>query len=260
MLTGAQTVTAEVETVPLRFHPAMPAEEVVISPRRHVYLMVKWTSEWLLALGLVIATAPLVLLLTAMIKVNSQGPAFYAQTRLGRNGKAYRIFKLRTMVHNAEATTGPVWAAKNDYRITGLGRILRNTHMDELPQLWNVLRGEMSLIGPRPERPEIASRIERDLPCYRNRLALRPGITGLAQMLAPADDPRDPELRSVRRKLAHDLFYVREVNMSLDVRIALSTACFFTASAVESLCKSFVRAPGKAVKIEMVDLLPEEDE
>jgi lipopolysaccharide/colanic/teichoic acid biosynthesis glycosyltransferase len=260
MLTGAQTITTEVQPVPpLRFHPAMPVEDVVVSPRRRVYLAVKGMVEWLVALGLVVTTAPLVVVLSVMIKLNSRGPAFYAQTRLGRNGKAYRIFKLRTMVHNAEAGTGPVWAAKNDCRVTGLGRILRSTHLDELPQLLNVLRGEMGLIGPRPERPEIASRIEQDLPYYRNRLALRPGITGLAQMLAPADDPRDPKLRSVRRKLAHDLFYIREVNASLDLRIALSTACYFTASAVESLCKSFVRAPGKAVKIEMADLLPEDD-
>lgn len=260
MLTGAQTVTTtEVETVPLRFHPAAPPEEIEVTPRRRFYLAVKWTSEWLLALALVVGTSPLVVFLSLLIKVTSPGPAFYAQTRLGRHGRKYRIFKLRTMVHNAEAGTGPVWAAKNDVRITGLGRVLRNTHLDELPQLWNVLRGEMSLIGPRPERPEIAERIERDLPSYRNRLALRPGITGLAQMLVPADDPKDPQLRSVRRKLAHDLYYIREVNMSLDARIAFSTACYFTASAVESLCKSFVRAPGEAVKVEMVDLLPDDD-
>jgi lipopolysaccharide/colanic/teichoic acid biosynthesis glycosyltransferase len=231
-----------------------------VSPRRRFYLAVKRTSEWLVALALVIATAPLVLLLSGLIKVTSPGPAFYMQTRLGRNGKRYRIIKLRTMVHNAEAGTGPVWAAKNDVRITGLGRFLRNTHLDELPQLFNVLRGDMALIGPRPERPEIAERIEQDLPLYRNRLAVRPGITGLAQMLAPADDPKDPQLRIVRRKLAHDLYYIREINMSMDARIAFSTACYFTAAAIESLCKSFVRAPGKAVKIEMADLLPAEDE
>ena len=112
--------------------------------------------------------------------------------------------------------------------------------MDELPQLFNVLRGDMALIGPRPERPEIAERIELDLPIYRNRLAVRPGITGLAQMLAPADDPKDPKLKSVRRKLAHDLYYIREINMSMDTRhiILHRTATSPRQSAIESLCKS----------------------
>src|SRR4051812_10014952 len=131
---------------------------------RALYLAVKVATEWTLSLVLLVLTAPLIVLFAAAVKLTSPGPIFYLQTRLGLNGKTYRICKLRTMRHNCEAATGPVWAAQNDPRITPIGNVLRSTHMDELPQLWNVLCGDMSLIGPRPERPEIVARIERDVP------------------------------------------------------------------------------------------------
>src|SRR5262249_47324474 len=117
------------------------------------YVPIKVCLEWVVGLVLLTLFAPLIAALAAWVKLTSRGPAFYAQTRLGRRGRPYRIYKLRTMCHNAEAHSGPVWAAKQDLRITPLGKFLRDTHLDELPQLWNVLRGEMSLIGPRPERP-----------------------------------------------------------------------------------------------------------
>jgi lipopolysaccharide/colanic/teichoic acid biosynthesis glycosyltransferase len=173
--------------------------------------------------------------LALAVRLGSRGPAIYAQTRLGRGGARYRIYKLRTMVHDAEASTGPVWASlSGDVRITPLGRVLRSTHLDELPQLWNVLRGEMALIGPRPERPEIAGRIERKVGGYRGRLAVRPGVTGLAQMLLPADDPSDPTLSGLRRKLAYDLYYVRNLSARLDLRVALATPCYFAAAAAQA--------------------------
>jgi lipopolysaccharide/colanic/teichoic acid biosynthesis glycosyltransferase len=112
-----------------------------------------------------------------------------------------------------------VWSVANDPRVTRAGRWLRDTHIDELPQLWNVLRGEMSLIGPRPERPEIAARIERSLPEFRDRLSVRPGLSGLAQVLLPPD----ADLQTVQNKLAHDLEYLRSVGPGLDLRIALAT-------------------------------------
>jgi len=157
------------------------------------------------------------------------------------------------MVHDAERHTGPVWAAKEDGRITKLGRILRNTHLDELPQLWNVLCRDMNLIGPRPERPEIAVRIERHVAGFANRLAVRPGITGLAQMLVPADDPDDRHFVCARRKLAHDLYYVRELSLMLDLRIALCTACFFTGSAIDCIRGSVIRVHRMAVDRAMAD-------
>src|SRR3954466_4998863 len=142
-----------------------------------IYSFIKLIAEWCAAALLLLALAPLIGMLAAMVRIASPGPAFYSQTRLGRNGKSYRIYKLRTMFHNCEATTGPVWSCATDHRVTRLGRILRDTHLDELPQLWNVLRGELGLIGTRAGRPEIARRIEATIPEFRKRLAIKPGMT-----------------------------------------------------------------------------------
>jgi lipopolysaccharide/colanic/teichoic acid biosynthesis glycosyltransferase len=123
------------------------------------------------------------------------------------------------MVHNCEALTGARWCIGNDPRITRIGWFLRVTHIDELPQLWNVLRGEMSLVGPRPERPEFVSKLEKALPRYEKRLAALPGLTGLAQIQLPPDS----DLDSVRRKLRYDIYYVKHASLSLDLRILAST-------------------------------------
>jgi lipopolysaccharide/colanic/teichoic acid biosynthesis glycosyltransferase len=123
------------------------------------------------------------------------------------------------MHHNCEKLTGPCWAVAGDPRVTRLGRFLRHTHLDELPQLWNVVRGEMSLVGPRPERPEFIEKLEQVLPRYRHRLFVLPGVTGLAQVQLPAD--RD--LPGVSRKITYDLFYIREMGPFLDLKILLCT-------------------------------------
>jgi lipopolysaccharide/colanic/teichoic acid biosynthesis glycosyltransferase len=184
------------------------------------YLMVKAVLEYLLAVVLFILALPLIALAGMLVKLTSGGPLFYSQTRLGRNGRLYRIHKIRTMIHNCESVSGPQWATQHDPRITPVGRFLRKTHLDELPQLWNVLCGEMSLVGPRPERPEFVPTLERAIPRYRERLLVKPGVTGLAQVQLPADT----DLDSVRRKLAYDLYYLREMGLWLDLRIILSTA------------------------------------
>jgi len=176
-------------------------------------------TEFVLALGLLILSSPLLLFAALLVKLTSRGPVIYCQTRLGRNGRPYRIFKIRTMIHNCERKSGPRWAVPDDPRITPVGRFLRRTHLDELPQLWNVLRGEMSLVGPRPERPEFAAPLAELIPLYRERLLVRPGVTGLAQVQLPADT----DLDSVRRKLAYDLYYIRQAGLWLDVQIWLST-------------------------------------
>ena len=235
----------------IRLHTADPdetcaqdlAEPVSVAGRRP-YGIMKFAVEWLLALTLLVLTAPLMALLAALVKLTSEGPAFYLQTRVGRNGKQYLICKLRTMAHNCEAHTGPVWASKGDVRITPIGRLLRDTHLDELPQLWNVLCGEMSLIGPRPERPEIIARIEREVPDYRQRLQVRPGVTGLAQMRLPADT----DVEGVRLKLAHDLYYINHLSPMLDVRIAVCTAFYFMGAAADAVCSASVGRYGKAVE------------
>ena len=126
------------------------------------------------------------------------------------------------MIHNCESLTGPRWSMPGDPRVTCIGAFLRASHLDELPQLLNVLRGEMSLIGPRPERPEFVPELERELPGYWQRLTVRPGVTGLAQVQLPPDT----DLNSVRRKLAHDLYYIRHLSPWLDLRLLLCTAVY----------------------------------
>ena len=183
------------------------------------YLAIKAAGEFLFALLLLVVTAPLLLLAMALVKLTSSGPVFYSQTRVGRRGKPFTLFKLRSMTHQCESLTGPCWAKPGDSRITPVGRWLRRTHLDELPQLWNVLKGDMSLIGPRPERPEFVPNLERAIPFYHGRLEVRPGLTGLAQVQLPPDT----DLASVRLKLAYDLYYVQHVSLWLDVRIHLAT-------------------------------------
>src|SRR5262249_9538196 len=161
------------------------------------------TLDFVLAAILILATSPVVLIAALLIRLTSRGPVFYRQVRLGKEGRPFRLVKLRTMRDNAESQTGPAWSSQNDSRVTPLGKLLRQTHVDEFPQLWNVLRGEMSLVGPRPERPEFVLRLERAIPFYCARMNVRPGITGLAQLRLPPDDG----LESVRRKVVHDIFY-----------------------------------------------------
>jgi lipopolysaccharide/colanic/teichoic acid biosynthesis glycosyltransferase len=172
-----------------------------------------------MALLLLVLAAPVMLVAVILVRLTSRGPAFYSQTRLGLNGRPYLLYKIRTMYHDCERLSGPRWATPGDPRITPLGRFLRLTHVDELPQLWNVLCGEMSLIGPRPERPEIAVSLDRAIPHYRGRLLVRPGLSGLAQVQLPPDT----DLASVRLKLAYDLYYVHYVSFWLDLRLLIAT-------------------------------------
>ena len=176
--------------------------------------------DFILALVLALLTAPLMLLAMFLIKVTSRGPAVYSQVRLGRGGVPFVIYKIRTMHQDAESLTGARWCTPGDSRITAVGRWLRKTHLDELPQLWNVLIGDMSLVGPRPERPEFVPQLEQAIPHYRGRLAVRPGVTGLAQVQLPPDT----DLDSVRLKLAYDLDYVRHSSLWLDLRVCWATA------------------------------------
>jgi lipopolysaccharide/colanic/teichoic acid biosynthesis glycosyltransferase len=185
------------------------------------YAAVKVGLDYIVTLILVPFALVLVALAAIAVKFTSSGPVFYTQTRVGLNGRQYRIIKIRTMRHNCEAQTGIRWARKNDDRVTRIGWFLRLTHIDELPQLWNVLRGEMSLVGPRPERPEViqAKGLERLVPGYPHRLRVKPGVTGLAQVQLPADT----DITSVRRKVAYDLYYAKHQGLLLDLRLILAT-------------------------------------
>jgi lipopolysaccharide/colanic/teichoic acid biosynthesis glycosyltransferase len=185
------------------------------------YGVIKVSADFVCALVLMILTAPLVLLAAVAVKLTSHGPIFYTQTRCGRGGMPFTIYKIRSMFDQCERQSGARWASAADPRVTLVGQFLRRTHIDELPQLWNVLRGEMSLVGPRPERPEFVPGLAQAIPGYRERLLVRPGLTGLAQVQLPPDI----DLSSVRRKLAYDLYYIENISLSLDLRILLNTVC-----------------------------------
>jgi lipopolysaccharide/colanic/teichoic acid biosynthesis glycosyltransferase len=198
-------------------------------------------TDFTLALALLLLSIPILLAAAAMIRLTSPGPVVYTQSRLGRHAKPYTIYKIRTMTHECERVSGVHWCVPGDPRVTRVGRLLRCLHIDELPQLVNVLRGEMSLVGPRPERPEIVERLEKDLPGYRERLLVRPGITGLAQIQLPPD----ADLESVRRKLALDRCYVRLRSPWLDLRILMGT-CLHVLRLPSPLIRAVALLPGGA--------------
>ena len=179
-----------------------------------------WMATPLTLLMLVFAM-PFIVGLVILTKITSRGPGIYRQTRVGFKGEVFTVYKIRTMANDAESKSGPVWTAGiSDPRVTALGKFMRASHLDELPQLFNVLKGEMALIGPRPERPEFTQFLAREIPGYVGRLSVKPGITGLAQIILPADS----DLESVRKKLALDLEYVQGGTLVLDFKIAFCTA------------------------------------
>jgi lipopolysaccharide/colanic/teichoic acid biosynthesis glycosyltransferase len=223
----------------------LPFARLAVAPEVQGYVRLKTSIEWCVALVLLVFMSPLLLGLAILVRLTSKGSVIYSQWRVGRSGKPFRIYKLRTMVHQCEAHTGPVWAVADDPRSTRVGRWLRDTHLDELPQLWNVLRGQMSLIGPRPERPEIAAQIEQTIPEFQYRLLVRPGITGLAQMRLPADSNLD----TVRRKLAHDLYYIRHLGLWLDARIVVSTPLRFLGDAALSMSRRITQPASVSVPL-----------
>ncbi|WP_439651547.1 sugar transferase [Planococcus shixiaomingii] len=159
--------------------------------------------------------AVIIVIFALLIIFESKGTPFYSQTRLGKDGQSFKIYKLRSMYSDAEKN-GPQWALANDKRITRVGKFIRKTRIDELPQLWNILKGDMSLIGPRPERPELIVEFEKTIPNFCDRLAVKPGLTGWAQInggyeLTPAE------------KLGHDLYYINNKCLLLDLKIILIT-------------------------------------
>ena len=212
--------------------------EPPIEARNGAYCCCKIVLDFVAALMVLVLTAPLILLVVVVVKWTSRGPAFYCHERLGKNGRLFTLYKMRTMVDNAEAETGPIWAEPHDVRITPVGRLLRQFHIDELPQLFNVLRGDMSMVGPRPERPELVTSFEWDVPHYHERLQVRPGLTGFAQLRLPPDTDTD----CVRRKLVYDLYYVQRYSFSLDLQILFLT-CLQFASAFIKPVPAFVDLP-----------------
>jgi sugar transferase (PEP-CTERM system associated) len=164
-------------------------------------------------------TLPLLVIVAIAIKVTSRGPVLYNQQRVGKDGRLFTIHKFRSMRVDAEAVTGAVWATKDDPRVTAVGRVLRRTRIDELPQLWNVLVGDMSVVGPRPERPEFVAELTKQIPFYGQRHAVRPGVTGWAQVRHAYGSSVDDALQ----KLQYELFYIKRLSIAFDLFIALET-------------------------------------
>jgi len=163
--------------------------------------------------------SPILIIISLFIKIDTPGPILYNQKRVGFRGKKFSLYKFRSMISDAERHTGPVWATKNDRRITRVGRILRPFRLDELPQLFNVLKGDMSFVGPRPERPHFVARLQNEIPLYSLRLNVHPGVTGLAQVKHTYDETID----DVKRKLGYDLEYINNISLRFDLKIFLKT-------------------------------------
>ncbi|MBW2646024.1 MAG: TIGR03013 family PEP-CTERM/XrtA system glycosyltransferase [Deltaproteobacteria bacterium] len=170
------------------------------------------------ALGFVVSL-PLMILIAIAIKTTSRGPVFFKQTRVGQWEKPITIIKFRTMREDAEAATGPVWAQKNDRRITKVGKVLRTTRLDELPQFWNILKGDMSFVGPRPERPVFVKQLKAKIPYYAERHSVKPGLTGWAQISYPYGATEKDALE----KLEYDLFYIKHFSILMDLLIVIKT-------------------------------------
>ncbi len=196
----------------------LPLEGETLTQR--LYLAAKRVMDISLALIGLMGFGALLPFLAIIMRLDSPGATFYAQERLGRSGRPFKLIKLRTMIPDAEKSTGPVWAQQNDPRITRVGRFLRRTRLDEFPQLINVLRGEMSIIGPRPERAHFVALLTEQIPFYRTRLAVKPGVTGWAQVRYRYGSSVEDALV----KLQYDLYYIRHQSLWLDVVIILRTA------------------------------------
>jgi len=211
-----ETVFGRVSTPDL--HPSQLIFSSELGPRPFS-VTVQSVYSWLLgAIGVIVAS-PVMAIVAILVKVSSPGPILFRQTRVGLDGTVFEVFKFRSMYQDAEARTGAVWASQDDPRITPLGRWLRRLRLDELPQLLNVLRGEMSIVGPRPERPEFVNVLQEKIPYYRQRHCVKPGITGWAQINHKYGDTIEDTIL----KLEYDLYYIKNLAPSLDTYIVFHT-------------------------------------
>ena len=204
---------------PVAVSERVSASTVDAADRSRQYLELRTCIDQAVGALFLIVAAPLLLAIAALVRLTSSGPVIYTQVRSGRDGLPFVIYKFRSMTVDAERHTGAAWSGMHDPRVTRIGAWLRWSHLDELPQLFNIARGDMTLIGPRPERPEIVAKLIAQIPGYEKRLAMAPGLTGLAQVSLPADTG----LSSVRRKLILDVQYLQSASLAMDVHILLCT-------------------------------------
>lgn len=185
----------------------------------------KMYSDYILVAIISFFAIPLMAVVALVVKVTSKGPVLYSQERVGKGGKRFMIYKFRSMRIDAEKDSGPVWAQDDDPRLTCIGKFLRKSHLDELPQLINVIKGDMSLIGPRPERPFFVTKLKSEIAGYEKRLEVKPGITGLAQVRHKYDETID----DVKRKIKYDVIYIKKMCLMLDLKVLMWTvAVIFT--------------------------------
>jgi sugar transferase (PEP-CTERM system associated) len=182
--------------------------------------LIKRTADFGLSVVMWALLSPVFVLVAAAIKLGSKGPVLFKQERVGEKGKSYMICKFRSMVEDAEAECGPVWAAEDDPRITKVGRIIRKLRIDELPQLWNVIKGEMSFVGPRPERPFFVDQLKKKVPYFKERFSVKPGITGWAQVMYGYGATEEDALE----KLKYDLYYIKNMSLMMDMVVMFHTA------------------------------------
>jgi exopolysaccharide biosynthesis polyprenyl glycosylphosphotransferase len=197
----------------------LPLIDIMTDPMPVWEKVVKRIMDVVIALLILMITLLLQIIIAMLIKITSKGPAIYKQQRVGRFGKPFMMYKFRTMKANAESESGPVWAKEDDPRITAVGHWLRKFRLDELPQFVNVLKGEMSLVGPRPERPHFVDQFKQEIPLYTRRLRVRPGITGWAQVKWKYDS----DMEDVKEKIRYDLFYLENRSLRMDLKILVNT-------------------------------------
>ena len=191
-------------------------ERKLKEPLKSAYLPVKRLFDVLSASGLMVVTGPIVLLFGVLVKLETPGSMFYSQERVGLMGKRFKVTKLRSMYTDAEKNSGAVWASKNDSRVTRVGKFIRKTRIDELPQLWSVIKGDMSMIGPRPERPELTEKFSEEVKGFEQRLRVLPGLSGYAQVHGGYDVT--PE-----EKYKLDKYYMDNISLKEDLKIILET-------------------------------------
>jgi len=209
-------VAGHVHSTQIMGQPFMEIQPERLSFRQK---LVKISIDYFISFFVLLVCLPLWLILAVLIRLDSRGPIFYRQERVGKGGTTFKIFKFRSMINNAEKGSGPVWAGKNDERVTRIGTFLRKSRLDEIPQLLNVIKGEMSIVGPRPERPVFVNELRIKFPFYQKRLTIKPGLTGWAQVKLEYDT----DMESVANKLRYDFFYIENQSIFLDLEILVRT-------------------------------------